>query len=75
MTDRVHALTVILDHDVRVDDVEALEGAILQLRGVRAVERHISNAALATAQLRTVQEVTGKLRAVIDDLWKWGRSA
>lgn len=75
MTDRVHALTVILEQDVRVDDVEALEGAIRQLRGVAAVERHISDAALATAQLRTVQEVTRKLRVIIDDLWKWGGRA
>lgn len=37
MTDRIRALTVALETDVRADDVQALVSAISQLRGVLAV--------------------------------------
>ncbi|USN14049.1 hypothetical protein KABACHOK_02130 [Brevundimonas phage vB_BpoS-Kabachok] len=34
MTDRIQHLTVLLEHDIRDDDVQALVLAIAQLRGV-----------------------------------------
>lgn len=37
MTDRIRALTVALETDVRTDDVQALVSAISQLRGVLTV--------------------------------------
>ena len=37
MTDRIHALTVALDKDIRDDDVQALAAAIGQLRHVVGV--------------------------------------
>jgi len=37
MTDRIKSLTVILDKDYREDDIEVLEQAISQLRGVLKV--------------------------------------
>ena len=42
MTDRVHALTVILEHEYRDDDVEAIVNAIKMLRGVLSVEEHVT---------------------------------
>lgn len=41
MTDRVSALTVVLEHDIRVDDIEPLLTAIRQLRGVLSVRTEV----------------------------------
>lgn len=38
MTDRIRTLTVLLDRDIRTDDVEPLVAAIEHLKGVRKVE-------------------------------------
>jgi len=38
MTDRVQSLTVVLDDDYRVDDVEFIVNAIRMIKGVRTVE-------------------------------------
>lgn len=37
MTDRFHTLTVVLEHDMRDDDAQALISAIGQLRGRRCL--------------------------------------
>ncbi len=37
MTDRVKGVTVALDEDVRIDDIEPILAAIRQIRGVSAV--------------------------------------
>lgn len=42
MTDRIKALTVALEHDMREDDVESLVEAIKHFRGVLAVELNVS---------------------------------
>lgn len=41
MTDRINALTVVLDQDIRTDDVEPLVRAITQFRGVQSVNTHV----------------------------------
>lgn len=41
MTDRVDRITVVLEHDTRTDDVEALVAAISQLRGVLTVKANV----------------------------------
>jgi hypothetical protein len=38
MTDRVNTLTVVLDREIRVDDVEAIKAAISMVRFVSKVE-------------------------------------
>jgi hypothetical protein len=43
MTDRIHALTVVLERDTRDDDVEALVNAIRQMRNVADVSPHVSD--------------------------------
>ena len=43
MTDRIHALTVTLDADVREDDVEPIVNAIRQIRHVLSVDQHVSD--------------------------------
>lgn len=61
MTDRVHSLTVALNKDVRVDDVEGLINAILQFRGVIKVEGNISDSGLWVAESRIKHDLTMKL--------------
>ena len=43
MTDRVKALTVVLDTDYRIDDIQVLVDAIKMMRCVAAVETHITS--------------------------------
>ena len=38
MTDRIKSLTIVLEHDVRDDDIVSLITAITQFRGVLSVE-------------------------------------
>lgn len=59
MTDRVYSLTVVLKRETRVDDVEAITGAITMLKGVHKVElgpvadiSHYTNKELITMELR-----------------------
>jgi hypothetical protein len=40
VTDRIHALTVALDRDIREDDIESLVAVIKHLRYVSAVTAH-----------------------------------
>jgi enamine deaminase RidA (YjgF/YER057c/UK114 family) len=43
MTDRVKALTVVLDADYRIDDIQALVDAIKMMRCVADVETHVTD--------------------------------
>ena len=43
MTDRINALTVVLNKDIRIDDVEGLINAIEMLRGVLSVSPHVAD--------------------------------
>lgn len=60
MTDRVHALTVVLDRDIREDDVEPLMEAILMLRHVYRVKPRVVEAADEFARDRARAELRGK---------------
>lgn len=61
MTDRVSALIVTLERDIRIDDVEVLVDAIKMLRGVMTVETHISNIEQHIAEERVRREFRQKL--------------
>lgn len=51
MTDRIHALTVVLRSDMREEDAELIEQAISLIGGVVSVQKHVSDAmALHAAQ-------------------------
>ena len=65
MTDRIHALTVVLDKDMRDDDAEGLIKAIGRFRGVLHVDTHVSDIALHTAEMRTRHELGMKLINVV----------
>jgi hypothetical protein len=65
MTDRLNALVVALDADIREDDAQVLISAIKQMRGVLNVEGHVATIDSWVAQERARQELTGKLWDVL----------
>lgn len=66
MTDRINALTVALERDIRDDDIRPLVEAIKQLRGVLRVEAHVVDTIESWVQRSRVQSELGKkLMAVI----------
>jgi len=65
MTDRYNALTVILEHDIRDDDAEALLSAIRQLRGVLSVSGHVSDMTDHIAQDRARHDLGQRLWNVL----------
>jgi predicted proteasome-type protease len=67
MTDRYNALTVVLDRDIREDDAELLINAIRMLRGVLAVDPHVSNVQDHVAAARVKRELTEKLYNVMKE--------
>lgn len=66
MTDRVHALVVVLDHDIRDDDVEPIIQAIKMIRCVADVQTKVANFETYTARARVRED----LRDRIFQLWK-----
>lgn len=66
MTDRVNALVVVLEKDVRIDDVASLTDAIRQLRGVISVTPHIADGLTDSIAMQRVRHELGqKLWAVL----------
>lgn len=61
MTDRVNGLTVYLEHDIRVDDVEFITNAITMIKGVLKVEHVIVDSAAIIAEERGRMDVKQKL--------------
>ena len=57
MTDRINALTVVLDTDVRDDDAESLCEAIMHFRHVIKVEKNVSDIEATVAQTRVRREL------------------
>lgn len=65
MTDRINALTVVLDHDYRDDDVTALIAAIQQFKGVLIVTTNVSTLDSHIAETRVRRELEEKLWNVL----------
>lgn len=65
MTDRVHSLIVVLDHDIRVDDVESITNAIGMLKGVLTVSGKISDLTSHMAEERARYELGQKIFDVV----------
>lgn len=65
MTDRIHALTVVLDRDYRDDDVVDIVLAIKMIKGVASVEEHVAQVEDYYARARVAAKVqTDIYRAV-----------
>ena len=65
MTDRYNALTVVLEHDIRSDDAQALISAIEQLRGVLSVTPNVVDISSYTAHERARHELGQKIWEVL----------
>jgi hypothetical protein len=65
MTAKVNALLVILDKDIRIDDIEPLQNAIMQMKHVIEVKANIKSIQDDLAQSRVRQELGEKIIEVI----------
>ena len=65
MTDRYHSLTVVLENNLRTDDVEPLMNAIRQLRGVLKVSGEVSDVNSHMAELRARADLGQRVLNVI----------
>ena len=61
MTDRVNALVVTLENDMRIDDAQGLMDAIAHLKGVASVLGNVSDIDSHIAKTRALYEITNKL--------------
>ena len=60
MTGRVKGFTVILRDDIREDDFEHIENAVMLIKGVMGVEKHIHNANDVIISMRVENEFSEK---------------
>ena len=65
MTDRINAFVVVLDRDVRDDDVEATRKAIMQIKGVVSVDNNVTDISDSVARSRMKSEMTEHLYELI----------
>jgi len=65
MTDRYHALVVVLERDTRDDDAKALINVIKSLRGVEAVTGEVVDIETYSARERALSELREKLWDVV----------
>jgi hypothetical protein len=65
MTDRYHALTVVLDREIRNDDAKRIIEAIEMVRGVLSVEPHVADHISRAAERKAVEALRDKLRDVL----------
>lgn len=70
MTDRLNALTVSLDRDIRDDDAEVIINAIKAIRGVNSVTGNVVNPDSYVVQRRANNIVREKLFQLMDELNK-----
>lgn len=67
MTDRLHSLTVVLEHNYRDDDTEALILAIMQFQGVCAVKGNVADPESYMAESRAKMSLRKALFKVLAD--------
>lgn len=65
MTDRINALTVVLDRDYRDDDATHLIAAIQQFKGVLSVTPNVATLDSHIAETRVRRELGEKLMDVV----------
>ena len=68
MTDRIHALTVVLDRDIRDDDLEPIITAIRMIRHVADVQLHVADMGTHTAMVRIRAELYPKFLAALKEV-------
>lgn len=66
MTERIKALTVVLERDIREDDAAPLIAAIKLMRGVAGVETHIADFDHLAARIQVLNEIRDDIVAVLN---------
>lgn len=69
MTDRIRHLTVVLDRDIRTDDIEPVITALHMVKGVASVEAHITDLRHHIAMNSVRSEIEGKLYEAIGQIF------
>ena len=67
MTDRINALTVVLDRDIRDDDVREIIQAIRMIKCVATVTPHVADHDSHVAYVRARMEIEGRLYEALKD--------
>lgn len=65
MSDRVYALTVILDNEMRAEDADEVMSALRMIKGVQSVAPLVADAQLWYAKERARMELINKLWDVL----------
>jgi hypothetical protein len=68
MTDRINSFVVVLDRDLRDDDVNEIVNAIKMIKHVIDVKPHVADLDAIVAQSRVRVQVTQKLHALMTEL-------
>jgi hypothetical protein len=68
MTDRANAILVVLDRDIREDDIESTCAAIQHIKGVMRVEMNVVDTADFIATTRAKSAVIERLYDLIKEL-------
>lgn len=68
MTDRINAITLVLDRDMRDDDVESLRQACLHLKFVQSAELNVSKISDVVAESRARFATKEKVYALLKEL-------
>ena len=69
MTDRINGFTVILDREMRIDDVEELFQAIRLIRGVQRVEPCIIEASDGLAMMKEKDRLHRRMQEAIKEVF------
>ena len=67
MTDRIHSFTVVLERDIRTDDAQDLQNALMKFRGVLDVQPAVADIGDHVARVRVRSEIAQRLLKVLDE--------
>lgn len=65
MTDRIHSIMVVLEKDIRDDEIQPLLDAIQLLRGVLKVKANVTDVDAELAQSRAYQKLRGEVMSLL----------
>lgn len=66
MTDRANGIVVVLEHDIRVDDLEPIINAIEQIRGVVCAKSHVADPGSFIVKQRVISDMRRKIFEVLE---------
>jgi hypothetical protein len=65
MTDRINGFTVVLEKDLRDDDFEQLQQAVLMLKGVSSIVPNIVDSGDTISRIQAMSDIRTKLYSFI----------